>query len=82
MDALLGAGVVGKALPSAPIDEPMRYFPLQEKTPSYTVTSGNERGKTQVLKVAKGSGPAATRRGGSDSLRRSTRSCATRSRAT
>jgi hypothetical protein len=64
MDALLGAGVVGKALPSAPIDEPMRYFPLKEKEPSYTVTSGKNAGKTQVLKVAKGKRP-----GGNDAWR-------------
>jgi hypothetical protein len=64
MDALLGAGVVGKALPSAPIDEPMRYFPLTEKSPSYTVTSGANAGKTQVLKVAKGQRP-----GGNDAWR-------------
>ena len=64
MDAMLGAGVVGKALPSAPIDEPKRYFPLQEKTPSYTVTSGKNAGTTQVLKVAKGKRP-----GGNDAWR-------------
>ena len=64
LDALLGAGVVGKALPSAPIDEPMRYFPLREKSPSYTVTSGKNAGKTQVLKIAKGQRP-----GGNDAWR-------------
>ena len=57
LDAMLGAGVVGKPLPSAPIDEPRRYFPLTEKSPSYTVTSGKNAGKTQVLGVAKGKRP-------------------------
>jgi hypothetical protein len=57
MDALLGKGVVGRALPSAPIDDPMHYFPLQEKAPSYTITSGKRAGQTQVLKVAKGQRP-------------------------
>jgi hypothetical protein len=64
MNALLGASVIGKALPSGPIDEPMRYFPLTEKSPSYTVTSGPNAGKTQVLKVAKGQRP-----GGNDAWR-------------
>jgi len=57
LDALLGAGVVGKPLPSAPFDEPRRYFPLQEKSPTYKVTSGKNAGKTQVLGVAKGKRP-------------------------
>jgi hypothetical protein len=57
VDALLGAGVVGKALPSAPIDDPTRFFPLQEKTPSYTVTSGKHAGETQPLRVARGQRP-------------------------
>lgn len=58
MDALLGAGVIGKALPSAPIDDPTRYFPLQEKSPSYRVTSGKHAGETQTLSVAKGQRPS------------------------
>jgi len=60
LDALLGPGVVGKALPSAPIDEPTRYFPLQEKAPSYTITSGKHAGETQVLNVRKGKRPGGT----------------------
>jgi hypothetical protein len=64
MDALLGAGVVGKALPSAPIDEPMRYFPLKEKTPSYTVTSGKNAGKNdQPGTPGKGDTAGGNRRG-------------------
>lgn len=64
LDSLLGAGVVGKALPSAPIGDPTHYFPLQEKTPSYKVTSGKNAGQTHVLKVAKGKRP-----GGNDAWR-------------
>lgn len=64
LDALLGPGVVGKPLPSAPIEEPRRYFPLQEKSSKYTVTSGKNAGKTQVLGVAKGKRP-----GGNDAWR-------------
>ncbi len=57
LDALLGAGVVGKALPSEPIDDPTQYFPLQEKAPSYRITSGKHAGETQVLDVKKGKRP-------------------------
>jgi hypothetical protein len=57
LDAMLGAGVVGKALPSAPIEDPTHYFPLQEKTPSYRITSGKHAGETQVLNVQKGKRP-------------------------
>ena len=51
--AQLGAGVVGQALPSAPITDPTIYFPLAERTSSYLVTSGPNAGNTQTLKVAK-----------------------------
>jgi hypothetical protein len=57
LDSMLGAGVVGKALPSAPIDDPTHYFPLQEKAPSYRITSGKHVGETQVLNVNKGKRP-------------------------
>jgi hypothetical protein len=57
LDSLLGVGVVGKALPSAPIEDPTHYFPLQEKTPSYKITSGKHVGETQVLNVQKGKRP-------------------------
>jgi len=38
--AQLGAGVVGNALPSVPIDNPAIYFPLQNTAPTYQVTAG------------------------------------------
>jgi hypothetical protein len=50
--AKLGPGVVGKALPSKPMDEPSIYFPLQNRTPAYVVTSGPHAGKTQKLGLA------------------------------
>ena len=53
----LGAGVVGKALPSEPIGDPGDYFPLQERSHSYLVTAGKNAGKTQKLEVAKRNRP-------------------------
>jgi len=49
ISALLGPGVVGKALPSSPIDDPSAYFPLQNRELRYQVTAGKNAGKTQVL---------------------------------
>jgi hypothetical protein len=57
LTALLGPGVVGKALPSEPIDDVTRYFPLQERAPSYRVTAGKTAGETHTLNVAKGKRP-------------------------
>jgi len=54
----LGAGVVGAALPSNPITDPLQYFPLQERAPVYQVTSGPNTGKNQTLRVMKGKRPA------------------------
>jgi hypothetical protein len=53
ISAMLGAGVVGQALPSAPIGDPTIYFPLSERAGSYLVTSGPNAGNTQTLNVAK-----------------------------
>ena len=47
--ALLGPGVVGKALPSEPIADSSVYFPLQNRELHYQVTSGQNAGKTQAL---------------------------------
>ena len=60
IDALLGAGVVGEALPSQPIADPSVYFPLQERTKDYLVTGGPKAGATQSLAVAKGQRPDGT----------------------
>ena len=56
----LGAGVVGKALPSEPIGDPSEYFPLQERSHSYLVTAGKNAGQTQTLPVAKRNRPGGT----------------------
>ncbi len=56
----LGPGVVGQALPSAPIVDVSLYFPLRERAPTYRVTSGKNAGSVQTLKVAKGSRPNGT----------------------
>jgi hypothetical protein len=56
----LGAGVVGAALPSERISDASAYFPLNEKTFVFHVTSGSNAGKTQnlVLKKARRPGGA------------------------
>jgi hypothetical protein len=53
IDAQLGSGVVGKALPSVPINDVSSYFPLQEKASTYQVTAGPNVGKTQTLGLTK-----------------------------
>jgi len=55
--ALLGSGVVGQALSSAPITDVSVYFPLNEREATYQVTSGKNTGNMQTLKVAKGQRP-------------------------
>ena len=54
----LGAGVVGQALPSKPIDDPLVYFPLQERTVNYQITAGEHAGNTQTMRVEKGKRPS------------------------
>jgi hypothetical protein len=61
---LLGAGVVGKALPSQPITDTSVYFPLEERSSAYQVTSGKDAGKQQTLRTMKGKRP-----GGNDAWR-------------
>ena len=55
--AQLGPGVVGQALPSAPITDVSVYFPLHERTATYQVTSGKNTGNVQTLNVAPGRRP-------------------------
>jgi hypothetical protein len=62
--ANLGAGVVGAALPSERISSASEYFPLNEKTFVFQVTSGSNTGNTQNLvlkKARRPSGPTAWR---------------------
>jgi hypothetical protein len=55
---LLGPNVVGQALPSKTIADASVYFPLQEKSAVYNVTSGKQAGTQQTLHVKKGKNPA------------------------
>jgi hypothetical protein len=50
--AKLGS-IVGKALPSRPIDDVSVYFPLQERAAIYRVTAGPNAGNKQTLGLAK-----------------------------
>jgi hypothetical protein len=58
--ANLGAGVVGAALPSETIGDVSAYFPLNEKTFVFRVTSGSNTGKTQNLVLKKARRPGGT----------------------
>jgi hypothetical protein len=60
LEANLGAGVVGAALPSELISEASAYFPLNEKTFVFQVTSGSDTGKTQNLVLKKARRPGGT----------------------
>jgi len=53
LTAQLGPGVVGAALPSQPIENAERYFPLQERLMTYQLTAGKNVGTTHTLRVAK-----------------------------
>jgi hypothetical protein len=52
ISAQLGPSVVGKPLPSKPIEDASIYFPLQERSSIYQVTAGPHAGKRQTLGVA------------------------------
>src|SRR5208283_6053941 len=67
INAQLGSGVVGKALPSTPIAEVSVYFPLQERASVYQVTAGPNAGKVQTLGVQRSDAPTERRRGDSSS---------------
>ena len=62
--AQLGPGVVGKALTSKPIEDASVYFPFQDKTLTYQVTSGSNAGNTQRLGLAKTRRPGGKSAGG------------------
>jgi hypothetical protein len=53
ISAQLGTGVVGKPLPSEPIEDVSVYFPLREKTYTFRVMSGHNAGKSQTLGLVK-----------------------------
>jgi hypothetical protein len=58
LNRLLGPGVVGEALPSDPIGKASSYFPLQERSSVFHVTSGSNTGKQQTLRTTKGRRPS------------------------
>src|SRR5271155_1317225 len=55
--AQLGPGVVGKALPSQPIEDVSVYFPLNDRAHTFRVTSGPNTGNTQTLGLTKARRP-------------------------
>jgi hypothetical protein len=57
IESQLGAGVVGKALPSQPIEDLSSYFALEERALTFHVTAGKNAGKQQTLRIAKGQRP-------------------------
>lgn len=57
IEAQLGAGVVGAALPSAPLDDISSYFALEERELIFQVTAGKHAGTKQTLSVTKGKRP-------------------------
>lgn len=57
INAQLGPGVVGAAVPSKTIDDPSVYFPLQEKGMTYQLTTGANSGNMQTLGLAKARRP-------------------------
>jgi len=57
INSMLGSGVVGNPVPSKPITNGIAYFPLQNKTLTYQVTSGRNAGNTQTLSVSRRSRP-------------------------
>lgn len=57
ISAQLGPDVVGQALPSKPIDDPLLYFPLQERTLGYLITAGKDAGTNQTLHIEQGKRP-------------------------
>jgi hypothetical protein len=53
ISAQLGTGVVGKPLPSEPIEDVSVYFPLRERAYTFQVISGRSAGKSQRLALVK-----------------------------
>jgi hypothetical protein len=58
INAQLGPGVVGNALPSKPIQDAASYFPLQDKALVYQVMAGPNAGNSQTLGLAKVTRPS------------------------
>ena len=45
LEGLLGRDVIGRSVPARALDEPTKYFPLQEYVREFLVVSGEETGK-------------------------------------
>ena len=59
LDALLGQGVVGEALPSAPLESPTSYLPRLGRTLTYqVVTKGGEKPTTEIHEITEATDPA------------------------
>ncbi|MBW2709857.1 MAG: hypothetical protein JRD04_11445, partial [Deltaproteobacteria bacterium] len=51
--AILGKGVVGKALPAWPIKDTARLMPFRKGKWTYQITAGDREGKRQVMSISK-----------------------------
>jgi hypothetical protein len=49
----LGVGIIGEALPSKPIDDPLTLFPFHDGAVTFHLTSGKNKGKTQTEALSK-----------------------------
>jgi hypothetical protein len=58
LDAQLGPGVVGAALPSQPISDPTVFFPLKSEPLQYLVTAGKNKGNSQTLMLGEARRPS------------------------
>lgn len=58
LDALLGKGVVGEALPSAPLDAPTSYLPRHGRTLTYQVVTQGEKPATENHEITETTDPA------------------------
>jgi len=58
LDALLGKGVVGEALPSAPLEDPGSYLPRHGRTLTYQVVTQGERPTIEIHEITEATDPA------------------------
>jgi hypothetical protein len=58
LDALLGNGVVGEALPSAPLESPASYLPRLGRTLTYQVVTKGEKPAIEIHEITEATDPA------------------------
>jgi hypothetical protein len=58
LDALLGKGVVGEALPSAPLQDPSSYLPRLGRTLTYQVVTPAQKSTIETHEIAETTDPA------------------------